>query len=190
MGLLGKQGGLLGDDGFEKVLRAIALAQGDWGAAASLSGTIRRGKAQRAEEDAALEQARQVREAMKRAGYSDDQITLAMTNPTAFGTNFNQQFGTNNVAPDNNLVTGTPNGPQVTFKGPSAPSTLQKEAEWYTRASPAERSALDAVRPIFSTNSYGQPVYQPRTGLPSSTSQFDAELEEMLREAKRRGLIR
>lgn len=171
MGLLdifgGKDGeGLLGGNAFEKFLRMQALNQGDYRTAAAITGNIRENKADRAEQQAIEQEVKRVRDAMRRAGYSDDQITMAMTNPKAFGTNFNQQFGTQNVAPDTSLVTGGPGGPRVTFKGPTAPTTLQKDAQWYTQASPAERQALDAVRPIINNGPYGQ-QFIPRTSIPS-----------------------
>lgn len=159
--------GLLGDYGAEKLFRALALANNDYRTAAVLTGDIRASKDDKKEAEAAERTVMQVRDAMRRAGYTDDQITMAMTNPKAFGTNFNQQFGTQNVAPDTSLVTGGPTGPRVTFTGPTAPTTLQKDAQWYTKASPQERAALDAVRPIINNGPYGQ-QFIPRTSIPST----------------------
>ncbi len=68
---------------------------------------------------AAAQKAEKIAGAMRKLGYSDDEVTLAMTDTDSIGSNFNTRLGTRVVAPGSSIVTGSANGQQVTHSQPN-----------------------------------------------------------------------
>jgi hypothetical protein len=114
-----------------------------------------------------------VGDAMRKMGYSDDQVELAMTNPEAFGTNFNQQFGTRVVAPGSSVVGGTASGQRSAYSQPTS-----QEAYALSLGLKPGTTEYNTAMQDYILRGNGPTAYGFDTGLDDHRTSNDGKLED------------
>lgn len=169
MGLLGS---LFGEDTGDKLLRAMAIRNKDYGAAAAISGDIRERKQGRLDaEEAKKVEAELIgllEDEFMTQGYGPEdarrQARLAILNAKEVGSNVSSRLGAKTMGPEQTLMFGRK--PQYTTPE-STPAPI-REAQAFNALPPDQQrgvaSALDVTRgPAMKTDAYGRLIPVPRS---------------------------